>query len=60
MDLTVKVLEEMQQKVNDTVDPRKVVGIWACPRMSRYGTVEEWKIIGVVTAPCSLHDRGRL
>jgi hypothetical protein len=58
--LTVGVLGAMVASVKKAVDPRKVVGIWAVPRFRRDGTVEEWGILGVVTAPCGLADSGRL
>ena len=58
--LTVDVLESLRKCAEAVADPRKVVGIWATPILRRDNTVEEWKLIGVVTAPCALSDRGRL
>ena len=58
--MTKDVLDELIAATREVADPRKVVGIWAVPRLRRDLTVEEWKIIGVVTEPCAMTDKGRL
>ena len=57
--LTKDIFNDMV-KAARIVDPRKVVGIWAVPRLRRDATVEEWVILGVVTMPCAMGDPARL
>jgi hypothetical protein len=58
--LDLGMLEDMKKLALLIADPRKIVGIWAIPRLRRDNTVEEWKLIGVVTEPCAMTDPGRL